>query len=270
MNSADRDGGVRDVFLDGARRYDERQYATNHRTLVADRQKVVAGQLRSLGLAPGDRVLDVACGPGHFLADAQSLDLAPFGLDSSAEMLRLARGRLDPEAGLLRGDAGALPYASASFDAVNCSGLIEYLPDPLPALREMQRVLKPGRHAMIASTNRRSPALLLEPVVQRARGSRATRRIVRALGMPFDEGSLRARAFRLTFHTPTELSALLVAAGFEAPTLRFFHLQFLPHPLERIAPGFANFVIRATDRLTEATPLRTLAEGLLAIGRRPA
>jgi len=215
-------------------------------------------------------VLDVACGPGRFLLEATSLGLVPVGLDTSADMLRTARTRLGEGARLVRSDAAALPFESAAFDAVNCSGLIEYIPEPLPLLREILRVLKPGRRALVSSTNRLSPALALSPFADTARRSVLARRVVRALRLPFDEMSLRERRFRPTFHTPKGLAGLLSDAGFEPPELRYCHLQLIPHPLDRMAPAAATACVRLTDRLLSVRPLRILAEGLLAVARRPA
>jgi ubiquinone/menaquinone biosynthesis C-methylase UbiE len=268
MNSSDHGKGVREVFKQDANRYDDRQYRKGQRTLIADRQTLVARMLRQLGLQPGARVLDVACGPGYFALDAASLDFRPVGIDSSPDMLRTARARLEGRAQFVQGDAEALPFASASFDAVNCSGLLEYLPDPVPAMREMQRVLKPGQRAMIASTNRLSPALLLEPVIDATRRSAVARGILRRLPLPFDEASLRERKFRLTFHTPDELQAMMTAAGFERPELHFYHLQLLPHPLERLTPRIASAIVRMSDNWLASAP-RRFAEGLLAVARRP-
>ena len=267
MNSSDHNRGVEEVFSHDADRYEGRQYKSGHRTLIADRHRLVAGLLPDLKLPAGSSILDVACGPGYFLLEAVKLGLAPFGIDSSPDMLRSARSRLGGGAGLVRGDAGLLPFASSRFDAVNCSGLLEYLPDPLPTLREIGRVLKPNQRAMIASTNRLSPALVLEPVIDATRRSSFARGVLRRLPLPFDEDSFKERRFRLTFHTPRKLSSMMTAAGFETPTLHYYHLQLVPHPFERFLPGLASACVAITDKLLHSAP-RVFAEGLLAIAKK--
>ena len=104
-----------------------------------------------LALAPGDVVLDVACGHGNF-TEAIARRVGPaglvIGLDISASMLgraarRVARAGLD-QVLLVRGDALALPLASGSVPKLNCSGGLHQLPDLERALAEMARVTRAG------------------------------------------------------------------------------------------------------------------------------
>ncbi len=104
-----------------------------------------------LCLAPGDFVLDVACGHGNF-TEAISRRVGPeglvVGLDISSRMLARAARRV-ARAGLahvllVRGDALALPFASGAFAKVNCSGGLHQLPDLGRALAEMARVASHG------------------------------------------------------------------------------------------------------------------------------
>ena len=105
-----------------------------------------------LGLGEGDTVLDVACGPGNFsreFARAVGPDGLAVGIDASPTMLE--RGgeelrRADPgNLVLIRGDATALPFRDASFDATCCFAALHLFADPFAALDEMRRVLRPGR-----------------------------------------------------------------------------------------------------------------------------
>jgi ubiquinone/menaquinone biosynthesis C-methylase UbiE len=260
--------GVRDYFGSGADRYDARHYGSRYRTFIGDRQKLVASVLQGLGLPPAARVLDVACGPGHFLHAAVAAGLDAVGIDSSRDMLRTSKTRLGPDARLVTGDATVLPFDSASFDAVNTSGLIEYLPEPTPMLRELLRVLKPGGHAMVSSTNRISPALVLFPVTDVIKRSATLRRVIKAVRLPVDDVSLSPQHFRFNFHTPGHLRALLQGAGFANLEMHYCHLQLLPHPLDRIVPAATTACVNVTDRLLGVRPLRALAEGLLAVGQR--
>lgn len=106
---------------------------------------------RRLALAPGDVVLDVACGHGNFtveLARRVGPQGLVVGLDISAAMLARAAARVR-RAGLahvllVRGDALALPFADGAFARVNCSGGLHQMPDLARALAEMARVTTPG------------------------------------------------------------------------------------------------------------------------------
>ena len=101
---------------------------------------------------PGDRVLDVACGGGYLLMEAERAGLQPFGIDIADAALARAR-RFAPRSDLRRGDAEALPYADASFEIVTCLGSLEHFLDPPKALEEMRRVLVPGGRAVVVVPN---------------------------------------------------------------------------------------------------------------------
>ena len=106
--------------------------------------------LARVPLRPGSRVLDVACGTGVIARLAAPL-VAPegrvIGVDLNEAMLACAR-KLSLEAGLAiewrQGDASALGFADAAFDAVLCQQGLQFFPDGAGALREMARVLAPG------------------------------------------------------------------------------------------------------------------------------
>jgi ubiquinone/menaquinone biosynthesis C-methylase UbiE len=107
--------------------------------------------------APGERVLDVACGTGlvsFMIADAVGPEGSVVGTDISGRMVEGAREiAADRGAGNTTfecADAEALPFADASFDVVVCGLGLMYVPDPTLALSEMRRVLKPGGRAAAA------------------------------------------------------------------------------------------------------------------------
>ncbi len=134
-----------------------------------------------LGLRPGDGVLDVACGPGNFsraFASTVGASGLVVGIDASETMLErgaadLSRSGLENLC-LIRGDATALPFVEASFDAVCCFAALHLLDDPLAGLDEMARVLTPGgRIALMTSAQRRlGPRGPAKPLVERLSGIR--------------------------------------------------------------------------------------------------
>jgi ubiquinone/menaquinone biosynthesis C-methylase UbiE len=98
------------------------------------------------GVAPGRRVLDVACGTGivaRTAADRVAPDGTVVGVDLNEAMLTVAR-RVRPDIEFRRGDASALPAADAEFDAVLCQMALMFFPDRAGALQEMARVAAPG------------------------------------------------------------------------------------------------------------------------------
>jgi SAM-dependent methyltransferase len=102
-----------------------------------------------LSLAPGARVLEVACGTGivtRRLLAALPADGRLVATDLNPPMIDWARSRLpaDPRLELKPADAQALPFADASFDVVVCQFGVMFFPDKPLAMREARRVLAPG------------------------------------------------------------------------------------------------------------------------------
>jgi demethylmenaquinone methyltransferase/2-methoxy-6-polyprenyl-1,4-benzoquinol methylase len=96
--------------------------------------------VRSLGLAPGARILDVACGTGDLCRELSSAGCQPVGVDVSAGMLAHAR----TSAPLVQADGLQLPVAGATMDgAVSGFALRNFVAlDPL--WEELARVVRPG------------------------------------------------------------------------------------------------------------------------------
>jgi ubiquinone/menaquinone biosynthesis C-methylase UbiE len=113
--------------------------------------------LELAALRPGWRVLDVACGTGLISFRAAEIVGGTgwvVGTDLSGEMVERARRgaalRDIRNVSFERSDAEALPLADASFDAALCGLGLMYVPDPLAALCEMRRLLRPGGRAAAA------------------------------------------------------------------------------------------------------------------------
>lgn len=103
-------------------------------------------------ITSGHRVLDVACGTGALttaVADRVSPGGAVLGLDANPEMLAVAR-RKHSDIEWRDGRAESLPFADASFDAVVSQFGLMFFDDRVAALREMQRVLRPGGRLAVA------------------------------------------------------------------------------------------------------------------------
>src|SRR5215204_5850186 len=102
--------------------------------------------LERLRLRPGDKVIDVGCGPG-FLCEQMADCVGPtgrvLGVDVSEDLLAFARGRNTRDwLTYSYGDAAALSSPDASFDVAVSAQTLEYVQEPAPVLAEMFRVLK--------------------------------------------------------------------------------------------------------------------------------
>ena len=94
------------------------------------------------------RVLDAACGPATFSRRIASPARSVFGIDLSMAMLRKGAEYVQREGGsnihLARSRVESLPFPEAFFDFAICSGALHLFPDPVVALKEIGRTLKPG------------------------------------------------------------------------------------------------------------------------------
>ncbi len=121
----------------------------------AERYFVIYPLLNTLLGFPAPLVLDVATGTGRlplFLLEEPFFNGRVVGLDASARMLAQAAPKLAPfghRATLVQQTAIALPFPDSAFHAVTCLEALEFLPDELAALREMERVLRPGGTLLI-------------------------------------------------------------------------------------------------------------------------
>ncbi|MGH3968307.1 MAG: methyltransferase domain-containing protein [Mycobacterium sp.] len=101
-----------------------------------------------LNIPQGGIALDVGCGPASVtasLARAAGPDGLVLGVDrSEAMLLRAVRAESGPQIGFLRADAQRLPLRDQTVDAVVSVAVLQLVPDPVMALAEMARVLRPG------------------------------------------------------------------------------------------------------------------------------
>jgi demethylmenaquinone methyltransferase/2-methoxy-6-polyprenyl-1,4-benzoquinol methylase len=139
---ADKAAEVRRLFAGIARRYDLVNHLASASLDVGWRRRTAS----ELGLGPGQWCLDCCCGTADLSLAVGARGASVIGVDFCRPMLLQARGKrlVDSRVSLLEGDALALPVASASMDAA-CIGFgLRNVSDPLAALRDMARVVRPG------------------------------------------------------------------------------------------------------------------------------
>ncbi len=127
---------VRQMFDTIAPRYDRMNRLLTFGLDIRWRRRTIA----SLGLAPGSRVLDMACGTGDLCNELSNAELCPVGVDFSEGMLKAAR----TSASLVLADAQVLPIKDSAVDGAVCGFALRNL-DNLPLLfAELNRCIRPG------------------------------------------------------------------------------------------------------------------------------
>jgi ubiquinone/menaquinone biosynthesis C-methylase UbiE len=128
-----------------------RWYARTRRNDMEDfrrQAKAMAERLR-----PGADVLEVAPGPGFFAVELAKLgDFHITGLDVSRTLVEIATANAHnagAKVDFRSGNASAMPFADQSFDFIYCSAAFKNFSQPVQALNEMHRVLRPGGEAVV-------------------------------------------------------------------------------------------------------------------------
>jgi ubiquinone/menaquinone biosynthesis C-methylase UbiE len=109
---------------------------------------------QALDAQPGERVLDVGCGPGFYVTELLNRVGSNgwvTGIDTASAMLAVAAARSEGHPNVTFRQAGAteIPAGDCEFDAVLSVQVLEYVPDVTDALAEIYRVLRPGGRVVI-------------------------------------------------------------------------------------------------------------------------
>jgi ubiquinone/menaquinone biosynthesis C-methylase UbiE len=156
----------------------------------------------ALAAQPGERILDIGCGPGFYVAELLEEvgdEGSVTGVDSSPAMLAVAARRAEGRGNVEFHEAGAtsLPVEDASFDRALSVQVMEYVPEIPAALAEIHRVLRPGGRVLIWDVD-------WATVSWHAVDQERMRRVLKAWDKHLTHPSL-----------PQTLAAQLSAAGFE-------------------------------------------------------
>ena len=107
-----------------------------------EQQSKYDAALKAIEAAHLGSVLDVGCGPGIFLRSISAMSILSVGIDTSCQSLKYAKR--SGVANLACADADFLPLRDEAFDSVFAFTLVQNMPDPASALREMLRVVRSG------------------------------------------------------------------------------------------------------------------------------
>jgi len=185
----------------------------------------------TLGLRPGDLVLDAGVGFGRHAFESARRGGRVVALDYAADEVVGTRNTFaamaeageipaDRYVGVLQGDATRLPFSDGTFDRVVTSEVLEHIQDDVAAIAELTRVLRPG--GVLAAT---VPAWLPEKINW----------------MLSDEyHAPKAKGGHVRIYSATELKAKLTAAGLDVYAQHHAHALHSPYWWLKCAVGPAN------------------------------
>ncbi|MFC1895395.1 class I SAM-dependent methyltransferase [Thermodesulfobacteriota bacterium] len=201
----------------------------------------------------GTSVLDVGCGPGLTVDYCVDRGLEFVGVDVSKEMIHECRRKFGDLKGarFFVGDVENLACADESFDIVICMGVVEYLDNAHPAVREMARVLRPGGSLLLTLPNKVSPYRMwsrtyqtLVRTVKSLSGRKVTKNITH-----------RAR-------TEAHCRRLIASHNLMTDDIVFYNFRLVLRPLDQVMPTFTAKSSQRLERFCRSR-MRWLGTGFI-------
>jgi ubiquinone/menaquinone biosynthesis C-methylase UbiE len=158
---------------------------------------------RARPVGPSDRILDLGCGTGivaRRLRERLGGGAAITGIDANADMIAMAES-LAPEIAWRHANAMDLPFEDGSFELLVSQQMLQFVPNPLAALREARRVLVKGGRLVLATWRARQEQPLFDllgRIAERHLGPSEDRRF--ALGDDSDLAALLSEAGFASVH----------------------------------------------------------------------
>ena len=122
-----------------------------------DRAEIILSEM-----ATRKKVLEIGCGRGFYLKALNEInsEMNITGVDLNEKYLKVAREYINnKKIKITSGDATNLKFENDSFDGVVASEILEHIPDDKKALKEIERILKPGGKVIISVPNKNYPFL---------------------------------------------------------------------------------------------------------------
>jgi SAM-dependent methyltransferase len=207
---------------------------------------------RYRGAATG-KLLEVGCGNGDFLVQAEADGWAVTGVEYAEAACEKARQKLKPSAKIICGELAAAKLPAGEFDLCILSDVIEHVRAPLDFLREVHRVLKPGGVVFIATPSVDSwSAKLMKQAWMEFKVEHLT-----YFGRQTLETALFNAGFRET----------LVQPGWKILTLDYICRHFERFPVRFVTPAMKLLRQSLPDSLLKKNR-RVVASGIMAFARK--
>lgn len=214
--------------------------------------------LRQVDIPAGARIVDVACGTGivaRLVAEKVGKSGSVVGVDLNAGMIEVAKQNspmTGPNVEWRQGDVTALPFPDASFDFAFCQQGLQFFPEKLEALKEIRRVLAPGKTVVLTVWSAVSPLASA---------------IADALNRYVSAEAAKSSLAPFSFHDPNVIQALLAESGFLDIHMEILVFERRLGPAEDSIPGamasdtYANDVEKL-DRTTRTALFKEVGEAL--------
>lgn len=204
----------------------------------------VERRLLDAALRPGTVALDAGCGRTTRLRNYRDRIVRLVGVDVDEEAGRANRYLDD----FVPGDLDeALPFADESFDLVYANFVVEHLEHPERTFAEWRRVLRPGGHLVLLTSNRANPLMAAAD-----RLPRRARLAIKRRGAGAADRDVYPTRYRV--NTPRGLADAIAAAGFEPVSVNFVGTL---HRYGARLPGVAG-LLAAVERALPATRRSTI------------
>ena len=180
--------------------------------------------LRALLPLSGGRLIEVGAGFGRLAGEYLGYDSVVL-LDSSDVHVAAAAETLrgDARYQVRLGDAAALPFRDGYFDSAVCVRVMHHFDDPIPVIRELGRVVRPGGVLVLEYANKRNLKSIARHLLGRQSWS------------PFEPGSVEYKPFHHD-HAPQDMRRALRRAGFSIERMRAASLFRMPALTRRLPP----------------------------------